>query len=292
MHSPRLDAPGAGRSPANAITRRLPAGAGVLLMGLLLVACSGADPAARAAVAERDALRRELTGLGELRALAARGVRADPAHAVVVVRDSLVQSILVAALPITVQPGQQLDVTLQRASVQFVANTTRVMVEGTVRHRGWPAIAASLSLRGALGEFRVDSGGSLGAQVKVDDVVLSSPSGVPEALGPAALSALQNLVDRALPEIERVLPAIAIPVRLDKEITLPGFSAGNALTVAAARAPLHVAVERVGSWNGRLWVVLLVRAGAFTRVTHAAADSTAVGDAEPAAAATDSAGRR
>ena len=262
---------------------------GVLLVALATASCAGADPAARAAVAERDALRRELEGLDELRAIVARGVRADPAHALVVVRDSLVQGTLTAALPITVKPAQ-LEVTLERARVEFASNVTHVLVEGTVYHGTWPRIAASLTLRGALGEFSVDTAGSLGAKVNVDEVILRSPSGVPEAMGPAALGAMQNLVDRALPEIERVLPVVAIPVRLDQAITLPGFSAGGTLTVPPARAPLHIAVQRVASWNGRLWVVLLVRAGTFTRVSEAdaGADSLIV----DSTALTDSAARR
>ena len=143
---------------------------------------------------------------------------------IVSVRDTLVRDLLDASFPIPVQLTAGVTVTLTGATVTFRGNVARVDVVGQLRRVRFPSVAASVALRGALDAFAVDSTRVLRARMTVDDAWVDAPTGVPGLLDPLAIAVLQRIVNRGLPELAAMIPAVAIPVRLDREMTLPADS--------------------------------------------------------------------
>jgi hypothetical protein len=226
-------------------------------------ACGGADPRARERVAERDQLRREVAGYRAMEADTAAAVSHPEQDVVVSVGDSLLRALLGAALPVRARLRGSTTVTLTRVAVALRGNVARVDVTGEVQRASAPRIAAPVWLRGALHGFAVDSARVLRARLSVDDVEVGPPSGVPGALRPFALALLQGVVERGLPEITPQLPAVAIPVRLERAVRLPGFGPDGYVRIAPVSAPLAVHVARVAAVRDRLWITLHVDRGAF-----------------------------
>ena len=244
---------------------------GVLAFGLAgcVAACGGADPAARLRVAERDQLRREVAGFRGLEALTKEGMVDRERDVIITVSDSLLRDLLEAALPVTVKLPGEISVRLNNASVEFRANVARVDITGALTRSTFPRLAASITLHGALDGFAVDSTRSLRARFTIDDAVVDAPSGVPGAMGPFARVLLQSVVERGLPELAEQLPAVALPVRLDRDIRLPGFGPEGVITIGAVTSPLSVSAHTVVAFRNRLWVSLRVEHGAFTPVVAA-----------------------
>jgi hypothetical protein len=231
-------------------------------------------------VAERDALRREVLGMRRLSAaLDGRAAGGGPTaglvlgddDVVVVVRDSLVRALLAAALPITARVGDRAEVRLERATTVLDANVARVTLVGTVRQLGWPRAGAAVRLGGAVADFAVDSTSTLRAKLSLDEVVVGQPTGVPAPTRRWAQAALQRVVDGGLPQLAATLPAIALPVRLDQVIDLPGFGPDGPLDVPAVRANVRVTVRHVATWDGHTWIVLRLARDRFVPVRRASA---------------------
>ncbi len=224
----------------------------------------------RARRAERDQLRREVAGFRGLESLATTGMLTSDREVLVTVSDTLIRGLIVAAFPVTLRIGGGVTVTLTRASVAFRGNVARVDVIGQLRRESFPRVAASVSLRGALDGFAVDSARVLRARVTVDDAAVSAPTGVPGVLGPLVNAVLQRIVERSLPQLASAIPAVAIPVRLDRDMTLPGFGESASLRVREVSAPMTVTASRVLAFRDRLWFILDVERGSFSPVATAA----------------------
>jgi len=236
-------------------------------LGVACLAACNADPAERQAVIERDQLRREVAGLRSLDSLAREGAVDRKNDVIVTVSDSLLRDLFVAALPVTATIPGGLKVQLTKAEVTFRANAARVNISGDLQRISFPKVAARITLNGALDAFAVDSTRTLRARMTIDDAVVDAPSGVPGALGPIALSVLQGIVERGLPELTAKLPAVALPVRLDRDIRLPSFGPDGVISIPAVSSPLTVGAHNVVAFRNRLWVSLTVKHGAFTPVT-------------------------
>lgn len=237
--------------------------AGVVCMA---AACAGSDDLAQALIAERSQLRRELAGLDVLDSIARNGLLADDREVLVSVRDTLLESLLAAALPITRDLPGGVRVELTGTSMAFRSNVARVDVTGTVRRTVFPRAAARLTLSGALQEFQVDSARRLHARIAVDDMQLSTPTGVPHALGASALRLLQGMLDRVGPELAASLPDVELPVQVAGELALPAIAPGDAISIAAARTPLRLSASKVIAFRDRLIVVLRIERGALERI--------------------------
>lgn len=225
--------------------------------------CSEVDPALRARRAERDQLRREVVGFRGLEPVASSGLMLSDREVVVSVSDTLIRALLDASFPVTVPIPGGFTVTLESATVAFGGNVARVDLSGQLRRASFPRVAAAVSLRGALDAFEVDSARVLGARMTIDDAMVGTPSGVPRVLDQPAILLLQRVVERGIPALVAVIPAIAIPVRVDREMVLPAFGERAALQVAEVRAPLTVTAARVIAFQNRLWFILRVERGAF-----------------------------
>lgn len=236
----------------------------------LMPGCQRPDPIARERVVERDQLRREVAGFESLERLAP-GKIMDREHEVLVsVSDTLLRSLLDAAFPIPVSIRNKLTVTFTRAKVTFRANVARVDISGTVRRSRFPQVSAVLNMRGALDAFVIDSSHALRARISIDDVTLDTPAGAPAALNPFVINLLQSIVERSLPELTESLPSVAIPVRLDQAMNLPGFGPEGALSIEPSSAPMSVQASRIIAFQNRLWIILRVELGNFATITKAA----------------------
>ena len=60
--------------------------------------------------------------------------------------------------------------------------------------------------------------------------------------------------------------AVALPVRLDHDLKLPGFGPEGVISIPAAIAPLKVSAHHVVAFRNRLWLALSVEHGAFAPV--------------------------
>lgn len=262
------------------MTRKSSIGRGVVRLSLAVgmvsaaLGCGGADPAERLRVAERDQLRREVAGYRGLEALTTGGLVDHERDVIVTVSDSLLRNLFEAALPVTVGLPGDVTVELTEAAVIFRANVARVEITGHLRRTTFPQVAALISLSGALDAFAVDSTRTLRARMTIDDVAVDAPSGLPGALGPIARTMLQGVVERGLPELTERLPDVALPVRLDRDIRLPGFGPG-VISIPAVSSPLTVGANSVIAFQNRLWLSLRVEHGAFTPVASTPVASTA-----------------
>jgi hypothetical protein len=68
-----------------------------------------------------------------------------------------------------------------------------------------------------------------------------------------------------------MLPAVALPVRLDRDLKLPAFGPEGVLSIPAVSAPLNVGAHHVVAFRNRLWLAISVEHGAFTPVASKAA---------------------
>ncbi len=235
----------------------------LLLIAMLGSACNQADPATRARVVERDQLRREVAGFQALRKFEP-GTLMDREHEVIVtVSDTLLRELIATSFPVTVELQNKLTVTLTGAQVAFRANVARVDIRGEVRRGRFPRVSAAVFLRGAIDRFVVDETQELRARISIDDVELNTPTGTPAAFDAVVINVLQSIVERSLPELTSSLPFVALPVRLDQQMQLPGFGPEGALSIEPSQAPMTVEVARVIAFQNRLWVVLRVALGAF-----------------------------
>ena len=245
--------------------------AGVAALALIaLSACGRPDPVARDRVVERDQLRREVAGYHSLTKLTP-GRFMDREHEVLIsVGDTLLRNLLTATFPLTVDLRNHTTLTLTNASVAFRANVARVDLTGVVRRSRYPHISAAVKLRGALDGFVVDSTHALRARISLDDAALDTPTGTIAAFDPLVIAVLQNIVERSLPELTASLPSVAVPVRLDKAMELPGFGPEGALSIAPSTAAMTVTASRVVAFQNRIWIVLRLELGAFATVVTAA----------------------
>lgn len=255
----------------------------LLIACVLLMACES-DRTTAALIAERAQLRREIAGLQDMQRLSDSGLVRHPDEIVLSVADSVMQAMLTASLPVTLVIPGSVTVTLTRAEVQFRSNVASVHVTGTATRYAFPSAAADLTVRGTIDEFEVDRTRTLHSRIRIDDAVLTQPTGVPNALNEIALGMLQRLVDRALPQIASALPNAVLPVRFDHELQLPGFGPEGALAVDPARALLTISASRVLAFQNRLTVVLRVERSPFMAVEDSLTDTAPTGSAPPGSA--------
>jgi hypothetical protein len=162
-----------------------------------------------------------------------------------------------------------------------------VRLEGRVWALSDPGTWADLALLGGIHDVEVDeSSGILTASIVLDGYDVQRAS----AVG-AEMDWIKDLVrllgDRGLASLRDLVPAIRIPVGIEKGIDLPGVS-GGAVTIPAGRLPLEARVSRVLPLSGRLWAMIhvtttgWVRASAFTPMAAASKEAPRPGADAPA----------
>lgn len=221
----------------------------------LLVGCA-ADPGVITLVGERDALRREVAVFRALDALGDEPLVDATRDVIVSVSDTLIRSLFDAALPIEIALPGSATAVLTNAMVSLRGNVAQVTVTGTIRRHRIPRTSASVILRGAVDRFVVDSTRILRARTSLDDVTVGPTAGEAGTLALWRVAMLQSIVERALPELEDALPSLAIPVRIEQSVRLPGFRVKTMLEIKSISAPMSISVARVVAFQNRLWITL------------------------------------
>lgn len=212
---------------------------------------------------EEALLRRQNQGLRELIADAEKGTLFSPEHLVVGVDEALARALLRAGLPQERTVGR-FRVRVEEADVRFRSTQSVVTLGGRVATAEDPETFVDLTLLGGLDRLEVDSAtATLTARVVIDrfEVQRAEAGGSESAV---AKSVIAGLAERGLSSLADLVPRLEIPVRLDHELNLTGFGDGP-VSVRPARLPIQVAVARVLPLGGRLWVMLQVSAGPWTR---------------------------
>lgn len=249
------------KPPPRAASRTLPAlavraGFGAVSL-LLLGACRDGRPQARA---EAAALRRQIQGSRELLAEVDKHGFFSAEELAIGIRAELLRDLLRRQLPLETVVGARIRLRLERADVRMEAGQSLVRLEGRVGSTESSEAFADLQVFAGLHRFEVEpQSGILTARLELDRVEVQRLSAGNVERGLArALS--EGLGGRSLGDLGEVLPRLAVPLRFDPAIDFDGFEGGG-VQVAPQRVPVRLSVRRVVPLEGRLWVLLDVRAG-------------------------------
>ena len=186
---------------------------------------------------------------------AKRGELFSPGDIAIGVTEEVVQTVLSQAFPIEQELSEDFAGRIERAIVSFRSMQGSVRLEGRVWAKADPATYADLVLLGGIHEVEIDRDTVvLRARIALDgwDVQRASAAGMEfewtrglvRMIGEKGLEALRNLV-----------PALRIPVGIERGIDLPGVN-GGAVSIPAGHLPLEAEVARVLPISGRLWAMV------------------------------------
>ena len=244
------------------------AGRGCALLALvaLLPSCGSDFEGGGELRARRVALRREVTSLREAVGALERGEPLLPLEDVAVaIEDAMVRDLIVAQLPFEIEAGG-FHATLTGAEVLF-RGSPLVTLRGSGSPRNRPALAATVTVMGALEQVRVEPAtGTLRTRIAVDHISIEKVAGLESVLSGATLDELARTLRL---QITEQLPEIQIPVKVQQAVNLPAVDSGP-VRIAAASMPLEVGVSRVFAGQGRLWIAVRVRPGNLAKVASAA----------------------
>jgi hypothetical protein len=213
---------------------------------------------------ELKLLERQVGSLKTAIADAKRGVLFSQNDIAIGVSESVIQSTLSQAFPIERPVGRDFKARIERASVSFQSMQGAIRLEGRVWALASPDTYAELILMGGIQDVVVDPrNGVLRAEIVLDgwDVQRAAAVGMEftwtkdlvKALGDRGLSALRDLV-----------PAVRIPVAIERGIVLKGVSEGP-VRIPSGHLPIDARVERVLPLSGRLWVMVATSTSGWER---------------------------
>lgn len=226
----------------------------VVALLLATAACRPREPpeAARAR-AQKDFLQSQIASLEALLAKAERGELVTLEQIAIGVEEKVVRSLLNASLPQEMVVGGRLRLRIDSAIPYFRGNQTALVFRARASAVNAPAVYATVELGGTLGEF-VLKDGRLAARAKI----------LHFAIVESAAQALSGLAEHAvraqIPEIEKALPPLQIPVSLEPDIRIQATKMGP-VTARAGQLPLQISVAQVLTGNERLWILLEASAG-------------------------------
>jgi hypothetical protein len=206
-------------------------------------------------------LTRRVEGLRALVALAAQGPLIPADELLVVVDQRLVRGLLRAALPMERTFAGRYRVVLQEADVSFEDGFALVHLAGRASLLDETHTFVELSIFGALTVQELEpASGRLRARVEVEAVDVQR-AGV---LGVAAPihRLIADLSHEQFRSYEALLSQVEIPVRLERELSVPGLGPQGGVLLAPLALPLRASVERVVAYRGRLWVSVGLRPAA------------------------------
>ena len=239
---------------------------------VLVAACRRDFEGGGALRAQRVLLEREVEGLRAVVARLESGETALPPNDILIgVSDALVRELIVAQLPFQADVDR-FHLRLTAADVQFRGSPI-VRLSGELNLREQPAIAARVTLIGALTDIRIDQA-TMRATVSADHLAIDEAMGLTEWLSGATVDEVARLVRL---QIKEQLPAIQIPIKLQQQFAFAPITEGP-VRIAGARMPLEAAVSEVIAGDGQLWIGIRITPGEFVKVT----DAPEAGDAEAA----------
>jgi hypothetical protein len=252
----------------------------ILPLFLVVLAIPGCGR--KAEVVEKDSpmaselklLERQVSSLQAAIADAKKGELFAAGDLAVSVSDEAVQKAVSQALPIERPVSPEFRARIDRALVSFRSMQGSVRLEGRVWAVKDPGTWADLILLGGIHEVEVDrASGLLNAEIVLDgwDVQRAAAAG-------AEMDWIKGLVrllgERGIASLRDLVPAVHIPVGIEKGIDLPGVS-GGAVTIPAGRLPLDARVSRVLPLSGRLWAMIHLTTSGWERHPAAPSPSTA-----------------
>ena len=252
-------------------------------------ACRSAPDGGGELHARKVVLEREVESLREIAARLERGESMLPADDIGIgIDDTLLRDMIHAQLPFDADIGAY-HLQLRDVEVTF-RGSPLVRMRGALNHRDYPDYVAEVTVLGALVDIAVDAASStLTARIAVDHLGIEKAAGFERYLSGETLDELARTVRL---QIGDQLPAVQIPVTVQKTIELPAVTRGP-VRIDGARLPLTATVSQVNAVGGRLWIGVHLVPGDVVKTTDApasrdtlAADAgVTLGDAATAPAA-------
>jgi hypothetical protein len=212
---------------------------------------------------ELKLLERQVSSLRAAVADAREGKLFSPGDLAVSVSEEVVQRTAAQALPLERPLGTELRARIERAIVSFRSMQGSVRFEGRVWAVAEPNTWADLVLLGGIRDVRVDGQtGMLSAEIVLDgwDVKRAAAVG-------AQLEWIKRVVrlmgDRGLAALRDLVPAIRIPVGIEKGIDIPGVA--GPVIIPSGHLPFDAQVARVLPLSGRLWATIHVTTSGWQR---------------------------
>jgi hypothetical protein len=229
-----------------------------LCLAASLAACRRRETAeATRARAAETFLKMQIADLEALVAKAEAGGLVTRDRIAIGVSEDTAKALLDASLPREQALGQRLRLRIEAAQPYFRGNNAGLAFQATARGVATGA-TARLELGGRLVDFRIEAG-KLSARVDLGHFKVLGSS-----LPDIGSDAIEGLVRDNLDALERMVPGLDVPVRLEQSIAIPGLDEG----VVQARAgvlPLAISLAEVVPVNKRLWVLLDAKAGPWQR---------------------------
>ncbi len=236
-----------------------------LLPGLVLAltAC-GDDVAALRRRAEARVLERQIENLREMIESASANRLLKQDWLAIAVDETAVKSVIEAGLPLEAVIAKRYRVRVDTAEASFRSGASLVRLHAKVvdeqsdRH-------ADVVYQGGLDDIAVSVDGRLRTRILIDHVEIPElHAGGTDASALAGIAG--QLAGRNLETLQAMVPAVAIPVRLQQSLSIDGLGDGP-VQVDPGELPVQASVARVLPLSGRLWVFLEVKAGPWRERT-------------------------
>lgn len=247
-----LPAAAAGRLPGAAR-------AGLALTLTLSFTACGEDAAARRRRAEARVLKRQIESLQEMVQATREKRLVDQGWLAVAVDETAVKSVIEAGLPQEAVLARRFRVRVEAAEVIFRSGASLVNLKAHVTDERSPDRQAEVVYQGGLDDITVSGDGRLQTRVLIDNVELSEAKAAGSDASRLA-SVAETLAGRNLEMLQGLIPALAIPVKLQQNLSIDGLGDGP-VQVDPGDLPISARVARVLPWSGRLWIFLDVKAG-------------------------------
>jgi len=239
----------------------------VLALAAILAAANTAPACRRPPrgrlTAEQAVAARQRQGLERLLAKEAQGALLPSEEVLVVVDQRLVQDVLTASLPYERVISDKYRVRVTAAGVTFDDGAAVVRLEGqaSLAHGGEAGATAEISVVGFLDVVELEpSSGILRGRIRIVAVDARRV----DVLGVRAPAErlVEDLSRESVEAFNVLASSVEIPVRLEREVTLPAVGPAGGVTIAAAAVPVRLAVVDLEAFRGRLWVSIDAATGA------------------------------
>lgn len=241
------------------VSRRLASARGpaVLAAGTALAAAllSCKDAGAPRPSPEEAVLVRQQSGLRGLIAAARGGPLIPFEHVLVVLDEKLVRRLLASATPYERVVADKYRVRVDSASVRFADGFALVRLDGraSLANRSEQDVFADVSVFGGLDVVDLDpTSGILRGRVTVI-AFEARRVGILGREAPAR-RLVEALSRERIEEFNVLASDLEVPVRLEREVTIPEVGPEGDIHIPAATVPLRVWVEDVKAFRGKLWV--------------------------------------
>jgi hypothetical protein len=259
-----------------ASSARVAAGLAAILAAVLSIDCSRREPPEHALARSRAAfVREQIASLKKTIGQVERGEMSTTDHVAIGLSEDLAKRLLNASLPMEVVVASRLRIRIESVNALFRGGKAALLFKADVASVDISTASASLDIGGTLEDFALKDG-RLRTRAKVAHFAVRE-----SGLGDLAADVIEGLVRSNLHAIEDAIPAVEIPVELDRSITIGGLEEGPVVAKGGS-LPLDVEVSQVIVGKQRLWVLLRADVGRWRPSEEGAVASGAAGGKPPA----------